>query len=72
MTRNRLFMRKDFPESSSPLLKMIIMDILYILVIEDDKLNKLIHMGRGMRDYLLGRMGPIDGSRDLRRSGHAP
>ncbi|MBG0792634.1 glycosyltransferase family 2 protein [Methylocystis sp. H62] len=57
MTRNRLFMRQAYPEIRRGYLKMIIIDAIKVLLVEEEKMKKLRHMFLGWRDFAFGRMG---------------
>ena len=60
-TRNTLYMRRHFGgKATDKHLKIIFMDIVNIIFIESDKLNKLKAMFKGCLDYFRGRMGPMD------------
>jgi rhamnosyltransferase len=60
MTRNRLYMRKHFPEFRAPYLKMVLLDALKVLLIEDDKRRKIECMMHGALDFMRGNMGKWD------------
>ena len=60
MTRNTLYMRRHFGEFGGQHLKIIFMDIVNIIFIEEDKYNRLNSMFKGCLDYFRGRMGPMD------------
>ena len=60
MTRNTLYMRHHFGEFGDKYLKLIFMDIVNIIFIEEDKYNKLKSILKGFSDYFMGRMGPMD------------
>lgn len=57
MTRNRLYMRSYFPDFGLPYLKMIMVDLLRVVLIEENKCLKLKYMIKGAMDYFIG----IDG-----------
>lgn len=57
MTRNRLYMRKHFPEFGAPYLKMVLLDAVKVLLVEQDKRRKLACMAHGALDFLRGTMG---------------
>jgi rhamnosyltransferase len=60
MTRNTLYMRRHYKEFNNKNLKIIFMDIINIILIEEDKFNKLKSIIKGFLDYFKGRMGPMD------------
>ena len=60
MTRNTLYMRRYYKEFNNKNLRIILMDIVNIIFIEEDKFNKIISIFKGVLDYFRGRMGPID------------
>ena len=60
MTRNLLYMRRHYGEFGNKHLKIIFMDIINIIFIEEDKYNKLKSILKGCSDYFRGRMGSID------------
>ncbi len=57
MTRNMLYMRRHFGESGNKYLRIIFMDMVNIIFIEEDKYNKLKSMLIGSFDFYMGRMG---------------
>lgn len=60
-TRNTLYMRHHFGgKSTDKHLRIIFMDIVNIILIEQDKFNKLKSMLKGCLDFFRGRMGPMD------------
>lgn len=59
ITRNTLYMRRHFPDFGEKHLKLILMDIINIIFVEDDKYNKLKSMIRGCIDFFMVRMGPM-------------
>lgn len=59
ITRNSLYIRHHYRPFAKKYLRTIIMDILNIIFIENNKYNKLKAIIFGFRDYFLGRMGPI-------------
>lgn len=59
MTRSRLYMRKHFPEFGSPYLEMILTDAVKVLLVEEQKVQKLLFMLRGCVDHLRGVSGRL-------------
>jgi rhamnosyltransferase len=59
MTRNRLYMRKNFPEFGAPYLRMVLLDALKVLLVEDEKLPKLRLMIKGAVDFHRGVLGEL-------------
>jgi rhamnosyltransferase len=59
MTRNRLYMRKHFPEFGAPYLRMVILDVLKVVLVEDEKLRKLRFMTKGALDFHRGVLGEL-------------
>jgi len=60
ITRNTLYMHRYFGEFGDKYLKLLFMDIVNIILIEQDKCNKLKSMLKGCLDYYMGRMGSMD------------
>lgn len=56
--RNRLYMRKKFPEYGLPHVKNIIRAAWKVILFEDEKLAKLAAMTQGAWHYTIGRYGP--------------
>jgi rhamnosyltransferase len=60
ITRNTLYMRHHFCEFGDKYFKLLFMDLINVIFIENNKYNKLKMMFKGCLDYLTGRMGSID------------
>lgn len=60
ITRNTLYMRRYHRMRDVRYLRMLLMDVVNIVAIEDNKLKKLRFMVMGFTDYLKGRMGPLN------------
>jgi len=60
ITRNTLYMRRYFGEFGDKHLKLIFMDVINIIFIEEDKCRKLGSSFKGFWDYFMGRIGPMD------------
>jgi rhamnosyltransferase len=59
MTRNRLYMRKHYPEFGAPYLRMVLLDALKVVLVEEDKARKLRLMAKGAIDFCRGAMGEL-------------
>ena len=55
--RNRLYLRKMFPDFPRPYFRMIVNDILGVLLLEGDKMRKINAMAAGIMDFQRGRLG---------------
>ena len=60
ITRNTLYMRRHFPDFGDKHLKLITMDFINVIMIEDEKYKKLKSMIKGCIDFVMARMGPMD------------
>jgi rhamnosyltransferase len=60
ITRNTLYMWRHFSDFGDKHLKKIIMDIINVIIVEEDKYNKLKSMIKGCIDFFMDRMGPMD------------
>lgn len=60
ITRNRLFMRKMYPELTKKYLFHIILDFYKVIFYEKQKLKKIKYMLYGIRDYKLNRKGKFE------------
>ena len=69
MTRNRLYLRKMFPDFNRQYARMFAMDILGILMVEQQKLKKLAAMLLGAIDFMRHRYGRVDLKKNFHRSG---
>lgn len=56
--RNRLYMRKTFPQYEIKHIKNILREIRNVLLFEGDKVSKLAAMTQGAWHYAIGRYGP--------------
>lgn len=59
IARNVLYMRKYFSDFGGQHIKFLLITALKVILVESDKLNKLLYMVRGTRDYILSKMGPV-------------
>ncbi len=62
ITRNVLYMRKYYAGDGGQHLKGLVIDIVKIIILEPDKILKLLYMARGVNDYIFNRMGPLRAS----------
>jgi len=62
ITRNVLYMRKYYAGDGGQHLKGLVIDVVKIIILEPDKIRKLLFMARGVNDYIFNRMGPLRAS----------
>lgn len=60
MSRNRLYVRKLYPEFDIPFWKQFVRYIVCVLLLEGQKIPKFLNMARGVIDYKRGKMGKRD------------
>jgi len=57
MARNRLYLRREFPEFDRPYIKFLVLDFLGIVLAERQKLRKIFAILLGVLDFQMGKRG---------------